>query len=389
MLPKCRTETLFLYEYQPMKYKRMPIEAESPESLGYDTIQCNLAESSVRDVQFREIDCNLSELVICYGDHIGKPELRALIAAPHPGMNASDVLLTVGAAGALFIIHTSILAGGDHLIVVRPNYATNIETPRAIGVSVSFIELDFDHAYALDLEKVKSAIGPDTKMISITNPHNPTGTVMSESLLRALCALAEAHQIYLLVDETYRDLSFFPAAPLAASISEWAISVSSLSKAYGIPGIRLGWIMHRNPVQMELFLAAKEQIHICNSVVDEEMGFHYLKKKGKYFPAIQSTIQSCFAMLDDWMRGHPQLEWIRPAGGVVCFPRFRPSVDIDTDAFYSLLLQQYKTYVGPGHWFEQSDRSFRLGFGWETVPAFKLGLENIDRAIAATLRKPH
>ena len=371
-----------------MKYKRMPIEAESPESLGYQTIECNLAESSVRDVHFREIDCNLSDLVICYGDHVGKPELRALIAAPHPGMKAGDVLLTVGAAGALFIIHTSLLTGGDHLIVVRPNYATNIETPRAIGVSVSFVDLDFDHGFALDLEKVRSAIGPDTKMISVTNPHNPTGTVMSESLVRALCELAAAHHIYLLVDETYRDLSFLPAAPLAASISEWAISVSSLSKAYGIPGIRLGWIMHRNPEQMELFLAAKEQIHICNSVVDEEIGFQYLKKKENYFPAIQSANQTCLVILEEWIRDHPHLEWIRPGGGVVCFPRFRSSVAIDTDAFYAVLLQEYKTYVGPGHWFDQSDRSFRLGFGWETIPAFKRGLKNIDLAIAATLRKP-
>src|SRR5580693_3014135 len=114
-----------------MQYKRMPIEIESPESLGYESIECNLAESSVRDVLFKEIDLSLNELTIGYGDHVGKPALRELIAKEHENIHADNVLLTVGAAGALFIIQSSLLKTSDHLVVVRPNYATNIETPRA------------------------------------------------------------------------------------------------------------------------------------------------------------------------------------------------------------------------------------------------------------------
>lgn len=368
-----------------MQYKRMPIEIESPESLGYNTIECNLAESSVRDVLFKDLNLQLGELVVCYGDHIGKPALRQLIATEHGGISMDDVLLTVGAAGALFIIQTSLLTKDDHLIVVRPNYATNIETPRAIGCDITFIDLSFEDSYALHIDAVKAALRPNTKLISITTPHNPTGTVISPETLKTLCTLAEEHNCYLLADETYRNLAFTQLPPLAASISNRAISVSSMSKAYGIPGIRLGWLITQDAALQNLFLAAKEQVHICNSVIDEEICYQYLQKKDAYFIAIKQEVQYCFKQLEAWITNHPYLEWIKPSGGVVCFPRFKQQVNIDIEKFYATLLQKYKTYVGPGHWFEQSKKSFRLGFGWETREAFVKGLENINKAIQDSL----
>ncbi|MBS1916495.1 MAG: pyridoxal phosphate-dependent aminotransferase [Bacteroidetes bacterium] len=365
-----------------MQYKRMPIEIESPESLGYDSIECNLAESSVRDVLFKDININLNDLVIAYGDHIGKPALRELIAYDHKNISADDVLLTVGAAGALFIINSSLLKKEDHLIVIRPNYATNIETPRAIGCEISFIDLYFEERYELNVDKIKAAIKANTKLISITTPHNPTGTTPGENQLHALVKLAEENSCYLLVDETYRDISFQTPPPLAATLSKNVISISSVSKAYGIPGIRLGWIITQEKSLQHLFLAAKEQIHICNSIVDEEICYQYLIKKEKYTTAIQKEIRTCFTILKNWISNHPHLEWVEPTGGVVCFPRFKKEIKIDIEKFYSVLLEVYKTYIGPGHWFEQSKRSFRLGFGWERTEAFEKGLKNIDKAIA-------
>ncbi|HVM88737.1 MAG TPA: aminotransferase class I/II-fold pyridoxal phosphate-dependent enzyme [Puia sp.] len=365
----------------------MPIEIESPENLGYDSIECNLAESSVRDVLFNEININLNHLAIAYGDHIGKPALRKLIADEYETISADDILLTVGAAGALFIIHSSLLTKGDHLIVVRPNYATNIETPVAIGCEISFTDLRFEEKYALDIKKLKSAIKPNTKLISITTPHNPTGTIFSEPQLVALSKLAEESDCYLLVDETYRDISFQLPAPLAASLNKKVISVSSVSKAYGIPGIRLGWLITQDKNLQDLFLAAKEQMHICNSVVDEEIAYQYLLNKEKYFPGIKKEVSNNFHILKNWIKDHQHLEWIEPSGGVVCFPKFKKEVELDTEKFYTVLLKNYKTYVGPGHWFEQSKRSFRLGFGWEKSEVFERGLQNIDKAISESLKQ--
>jgi len=359
----------------------MPIEIESPESIGYDMIACNLAESSVRDIAFREMRINLDELVIAYGDHLGKPALRELIADWYENIHVQDILLTVGAAGALFIIQSSLLSDKDHMVVIRPNYATNIETPRAIGCGISYIDLRFEEKFKLNPDKIEKSIRANTKLISITIPHNPTGVSIDADELLALCRMAEKNNCFLLVDETYRDLSFSKPLPLAAALSKKAISVSSVSKAYGIPGIRLGWIITQDSSLQYLFLAAKEQIHICNSVVDEEICYQYLLKKEIYFDPIKKTVNNNFTTLKTWMREHAYLEWVEPAGGVVCFPRFKNEIKIDIEIFYRVLLDQYKTYVGPGHWFEQSKRHFRLGFGWEGEDNFKKGLGNIDVAI--------
>lgn len=360
-----------------MRYTRMPIEAESPEQLGYDTIECNLAESSVTDALLGEIRLDLQGLVLGYGHHSGSMALRELISAEEKSLKAEDVLLTNGAAGALFIVATSLLEKEDHLIVVRPNYATNIETPRAIGCDISFIDLEFEEGFRLDIERIRTLVKPSTKLISITNPHNPTGTLLDEKDLHALIAIAEKNGIRLLVDETYRDLSFKTKLPLGASLSSAVISVSSVSKAMGLPGIRLGWLITTDRGLQELFLAAKEQIWVCNSVVDEEIAFRFLKEKERFFPPIRMRCEDNFQILEKWMSDQSYLEWIKPAGGVVCFPRFKNDLRIDTNGFYQRLYRDHKTLVGPGHWFEQSDRFLRIGYGWPGPEMLKKGLENI------------
>src|ERR1700754_3339949 len=184
-----------------MHYRRMPIEIESPEQLGYDSIRNNLSESSYTDVFFRDLkfNSNLHDLVLCYGSHAGHEGLRQLLVK-NTLLKSEDTLLTIGAAGALFIIATTLLEKEDECIVVRPNYATNIETPRAIGANIRYIDLRFEEGFALDLEKVKAAIGPKTKYISVTHPHNPTGVCLTDEEMLALGRLAEEKEIRLLVD---------------------------------------------------------------------------------------------------------------------------------------------------------------------------------------------
>src|ERR1035437_3580845 len=145
-----------------MKYVRMPIEIESPEQFGYHNIKYNLAESSVSDVVLKNIHLDINNLVLCYGDHLGKPELRELLAKEY-ATNAEDILLTVAAASALFIIATTLLDKNSHLVVARPNYATNIETPRAIGCAIDFLDLKFEENYAINLETLEKLIKPETK----------------------------------------------------------------------------------------------------------------------------------------------------------------------------------------------------------------------------------
>jgi aspartate/methionine/tyrosine aminotransferase len=265
---------------------------------------------------------------------------------------------------------------------MSPNYATNIETPKAIGCEVSYLELEFEQGFRPDLQKLRSLIRPNTKLISITCPHNPTGVMLTQTELEKIIQIAEEYNIWLLIDETYRDLSFGRKLPMGASLSEKVISVSSVSKAYGLPGIRLGWLITRSKALQQLFLAAKEQIFLCNSVVDEEIAWRFLLKKESFLPAIRAHVQVNFSLLENWISSTPELEWIKPEGGVVCFPRIISGSGIDINKFYISLNQKYSTYAGPGHWFETSRRYMRLGFGWPKKKEFEQGLKNISLALS-------
>src|SRR5260221_3971596 len=158
-----------------MNYARMPIEIESPEQLGYDQVKFNLTESSFRDARLGDLGIDLSRLLLCYGDHRGHLLLRELLAA-EARVGKDDVLVTVGAAAALFIVATSTLREGDRILVVRPNYATNIETPRAIGAHVDFHDLHFEERFRLDVVRLLAAIWPEAKIVSSTRPQHPAGT---------------------------------------------------------------------------------------------------------------------------------------------------------------------------------------------------------------------
>lgn len=368
-----------------MRYVRMPIEIESPEETGYDTIACNLAESSMRDRVLGELglDVDLARMVLLYGDHRGHPAFRALLAAE--GRCAVDqVLLTPGAAGALFIVSTTLLAPGDHLVVLRPNYATNIETPRAIGCDITYVDLSFDRGWRYDEREIAAAMTPRTRLVSITTPHNPTGVVLEAKVLDRIVALVESRGAHLLVDETYRDLSSESARPLATALSERVISVASLSKAYGLPGLRMGWLMTRDRALNERFLAAKEQIFICGAVLDEEIAWRVYQRRTDELPKIAADAARGRSVLRDWIATERRMEWVEPMGGVVAFPRIRGDAGVNVGKFYRVLNGELKTVVGPGHWFEQDDRYMRIGFGWPSADELRQGLRNISTALDAS-----
>jgi aspartate/methionine/tyrosine aminotransferase len=356
----------------------MPIEAESPEEYGYDRIRANLAESSCRDRRLSDLGVCVDDLVLLYGDHRGDPELRAILGA-EAGLGADAVLCTAGAALALFLVSVTILGPGDHLVVVRPNYGTNLETPRTLGAEVSVLDLGLEQGFQVDPERVAALIRPGTRLVSVTTPHNPSGTEMPRATLDALVALAERHGFHLLVDETYRDMAGTPT-PVAAGLSDRVISVASVSKTYGLPGIRQGWAISADRALQERLLAAKEQVVLTGSVLDEAIARQVLAKRDALLPGIRAHIAAQRTCVETWMAGEDRLEWAPPTGGVVSFPRIRASVPADLDRFYATLLEA-GVFVGPGHWFEQSRRHFRLGWGWPSPEELSLGLAEITRAL--------
>jgi aspartate/methionine/tyrosine aminotransferase len=272
-------------------------------------------------------------------------------------------------------------------VVVRTNYATNLETPRAIGADVDVIDLDFDDGWQLDVARLGGRVrAGHTRLISVTCPHNPTGTMFDVETLHGLVDLAERSGAVLLVDETYRELTHTAPLPMAASLSPRAISVASMSKAYGLPGLRIGWAVCRDRSLAETLLAAKEQVVICGATLDEAIAAQVLAARARILPPILATVRAHLEVVREWLASQATFEWIEPTGGVVGLVRARPEVDLDTARFYRVLLADFGTYVGPGHWFELDDRHFRLGYGWPTTAELVAGLAALSAAASMSLR---
>ena len=357
----------------------MSIEVESPEQLGYDTIKYNLSESSVSDLFLKDLGKLDENILLCYGNHYGLIDLRKKIARDEGIKNINHILITPGAIGALFFINTSLLGKGDHVIVMHPNYATNFETPRALGCEISYLKVDADKAF-LDKEFLEKNVRENTQLISITSPHNPTGRVLCEEDFNWLLHFTKERNIFLLVDETYREIPFgVKSKSLYALRGSNVISVSSVSKAYGLPGLRIGWLVCENNKLIENFLAAKEQIVLCNSVIDEQLALNALVQKSHILKNVEQHLETNFQLVKEWLSKEDWVETNLPQGGCVCLVKIKKK--IDTAKFYELLLRQYSTYVGPGHWFEVSDDYFRLGFGWPTKSELEKGLKNISLAL--------
>lgn len=363
----------------------MAIEKEAPEEVGI-VIKYNLSESAVSDQTLDSLNISIpSSSVLTYTEHKGSHKIRSIVARGYGApITADDVLVTAGASTSLFIVKTALLGPEDHLVVTRPNYATNLEIPRSIGCDITFIDLEFDSQYRLDIDRVSAAIRPGfTKLISICSPNNPTGTMCNAEGLKSLASLAKKSACYLLIDETYADLNYgADKVPAGACLGEHVITVSSMSKAYGVPGLRVGWLTTTNAALQEKFLAAKEQIMISGSVLDELVAEQILSRRGELVPATMADMRRRRDRVADWVREHSDIvDWVRPEAGVMCFIKVKAEPANGMDTFYKRLLEKHGVYIGRGTWFVRDDTFFRLGYGWPTWEELELGLDKIAMAL--------
>ena len=374
-----------------MNYQRMAIEKEAPEEVG-TVIKYNLSESAISDQTLDSLNITIpSSSILTYTEHKGSHRIRSIVAQASGGpITPEDVLVTAGASTSLFIIKTALLGPKDHLIVTRPNYATNLEIPRSIGCDITFIDLEFESQFRLDIDCISAAIRPGiTRLISICSPNNPTGTLCNSSELQALALLAKENGCYLLIDETYADLNYASdhtnvesKMPGGACLGDHVITVSSMSKAYGVPGIRVGWLTTTNPVLQETLLAAKEQISISGSVLDELVAEQILSHRAELLPKTIADMRHRRDRVASWVEEHSDLiGWVRPEAGVMCFIKIKTEPAGGIDAFYKGLLGKHGVYIGRGTWFERDDTFFRLGYGWPTWEELEVGLDKIVTAL--------
>jgi aspartate/methionine/tyrosine aminotransferase len=259
-----------------------------------------------------------------YTETYGLPALREAVAASYDNVAAQDVLCFAGAEEAIYLAMQVLLGAGDHAVVVTPNYQAAETVPLSI-CEVTGVALRPEDGWALDLDAVERALRPGTRVVSVNFPHNPTGAVPDEQAWRRLVRLCDDRGIRLFSDEVYRGLELSPRRPLpqAADLSPSALSLGVLSKAYGLPGLRIGWVACRDRDLLSRLERAKHYTTICSSAPSEILALIALRARDRILSRNRRIIADNLPVFDAFFSRFPGLfEWEPPQGGCVCFPRY-------------------------------------------------------------------
>ncbi len=303
-----------------------------------------------------------------YTETYGNPALRQAIAGTYQQRCDQDILCFAGAEEGLYIANQVLLDRSDHAVILTPNYQAAETIPAAI-CAVSGIPLDPNADWALDLDRVAAAIRPNSKLISINFPHNPTGKILSRADLDGLIALCRQHDLWLFSDEVYWGLGADPDrhVPQVADLYEKGLSLNVMSKAYGLPGLRIGWIACADRTVLQQMERYKHYLSICNAGPSEALALIALRHRTEILRRNNQLIRDNLSQLDGFFAQYPTLfEWQRPDGGCIAYPRYRGpgSVDdfaadlVDKAGVLLLPAKIYHSDLGP----TPNDR-FRIGCG--------------------------
>jgi aspartate/methionine/tyrosine aminotransferase len=324
-------------------------------------------------------------LTLGYTESTGHPLLRREIASMYDGLAAEDVLVFAGAEEAIFCL-TNVLMGPDtHAIVTWPGYQSLYEIARATGAEVTLHELHEGDDWALDVDRLRAQVTPQTRLIVLNAPHNPTGMQPDRVTFDAIVAIADEAGATLLVDEVYRDLEFDPAdrLPAAAEASPLGVSVGVMSKSFAMAGLRIGWLATRDRDVLARCAAFKDYTTICSSAPSEILALIGLRARDVVLARsrgiVAANLQRLDAFFDAWS---DRFTWVRPRAGSIGFPRLTvPGVAIDTWA--ADLVQAEGVLLLPGSQFGVGGNHFRLGFGRTDMP---VALDRLEAFATRTLR---
>jgi aspartate/methionine/tyrosine aminotransferase len=324
-------------------------------------------------------------LTLGYTESTGHPLLRAEIAALYDGLTPDDVLVFAGAEEAIFCLVNVLLGAGDRAVVTWPGYQSLYEVARAAGAEVTLHELHEDAGWALDVEALRSAVTPTTRLIVVNVPHNPTGMLPDRSTFDALVEVAAENGAHLLFDEVYRYLEVDEAdrLPAGAEALERGISLGVMSKSFAMAGLRIGWLATRDRDVLARCSAFKDYTTICSSAPSEILALVGLRARATILGRSRAIVAANLDHLDDFFEAWAdRFSWVRPRAGSVGFPRLNvPGVSID--AWAAELVEAEGVLLLPGSQFGYGGNHFRLGFGRTDLP---VALERLEAHATQTLR---
>jgi aspartate/methionine/tyrosine aminotransferase len=325
---------------------------------------------AVNDLLALEPDAleRLAELDLGYTEVPGSLELRSAVAGRYERIEPEEVLTLAAAEEGIFIVYHALLAAGDHVVVEAPCYGSAITVARSTGADVSLWQRRHEDGWAYDLDELEALLRPETRLIYINSPHNPTGSQISAEAFERLVELARERSIVLFSDEVYRGLEHDQSdrLPAACDRYERAISLNTVSKAYGLPGLRIGWLASRDASLLERVREMKLYTTICSSAPSELLVALALRHGDELVARSRELVVSNLALLEEFLDRRSDLfDWVRPRAGPIGFPRVAGEFDVqawceDTASTAGVLLLPGAVYEQPRH--------VRFGFGRANLP---------------------
>ena len=373
VLPDFKLETFFSKWEFNAKYHMCASDMESM------TLQDLLNLGTEQDKE------DWNQLNFKYIETCGSPKLRSAVANSYSKLSSENILAFAGAEEGLYVAMHCILKKDDHAIIITPNYQSSETIPASI-CDVSGIGLEADNNWNLDVQKIKDAIRPNTRLISINFPHNPTGKVISKQTLNDLIDIVRQRGIYLFSDEVYRlmERSNNIRLPQVADLYEKGLSLNVMSKSYGLPGLRIGWIASQDLNLLHQMEKMKHYLSICNSSPSEYLAVIALQASADILSRNHKIIDDNLKLLNPFFAQNRDLfEWNEPDGGCIGYPKYLGSEGVM--AFCERLIKEHGIMLLPGSIYDSANgpspsNHFRIGYGRKAV---KEGLRKFQEVLAS------
>ena len=303
-----------------------------------------------------------------YTESAGAPEMRTAASGIYKTTAAQDIVVVSAAEEGIFAAYHALLQPGDHVVVETPCYESALQLARSTGAEVTEWKRSADANWAHDLAALERAFKPNTRLIYINTPHNPTGLMMPREVLNRVIELCAAHNGWLFCDEVYRELEHDPATrlPAAVDLYERAISLGSMSKTYGLPGLRLGWLASHDRDALAKIIDFKHYTTICSSAPSEMLSALALRHRHVFADRNRSIVLANLTLIDAFLTRHAKrLSWVRPTASTIGFMQVAGVKDIA--AFCAKLVTDAGVLLLPGTVYDEPAH-FRIGYGRASMP---------------------
>ncbi len=334
----------------------------------------NLASSGVEALPLADLPVRWGEMALSAPGGYGFPPLQERLAKKC-GVPAECVVAATGTSMANHLAMASVVEAGDEVLIEQPTYDPLLAAAEYFGAAIRRFPRSFENQFAIDAREVERAITPRTRLIVLTNLHNPSGARVPDATLQEVGEIARTRGARVLVDEVYLDMLFDNSARSAVHLGEHFMVTSSLTKAYGLSGLRCGWILAAPPLAERMW-RLKDLFEGIPAHIAERLSVIALDRLPQIAAHAKVLLDLNLLLLDRFFDSHPDLQVVRPAAGTIAFPRLLRG---SADGFCCLLREKYETSVVPGRFFEMPNH-FRIGIGGDTE-ILAAGLERISAAL--------